>query len=191
MTISKHGRRPPEKKGHGFELRHEGHPKGADYEIYLDERRPELGPCHLWKWNMMGNGQTARPVASIEGKNEYLTRYLFRDQLTPDKPYVLHLCLNPEYRCINLDHVRAGTQQENMLDRRRDGRIGWTINKLRNKPKLVYRIKMWLVSGKYSQAQIAKKVGVTAQAISAIARNITYKYIPWPQCKYPRPVNQE
>jgi hypothetical protein len=52
----------------------------------------------------------------VDGKNQRVHRlmYVIEHGAIPDGFYILHSCDNPP--CFNPDHIRAGTQKENMKD---------------------------------------------------------------------------
>jgi Helix-turn-helix domain of resolvase len=82
---------------------------------------------------------------------------------------VLHSCDTPA--CFNPDHLRTGTQAENILDATLKGRMG---KKLRREG--VIEIRRLLDRGQ-SRKAIADRFGVSTQTIGQIASGQTWKYI--------------
>jgi predicted XRE-type DNA-binding protein len=78
----------------------------------------------------------------------------------------MHICDNP--KCINPDHLKAGTFKENSQDMSRKGRAG--AMKL---PRSVYPIIEEMLAAGFFQADVAAMFDVTQPTISAIHRRST------------------
>jgi DNA-binding transcriptional regulator YiaG len=55
--------------------------------------------------------------ATIEGEEKYLHRYFWEkhyNKIIPDGCVIMHTCDNP--KCVNISHLRLGTQSENVKD---------------------------------------------------------------------------
>lgn len=79
--------------------------------------------CWLWLGALMPRGYGRM---RLEGRDQYAHRCslkLLRDIPVPDDKVVMHLCDNP--RCVNPEHLRVGTQTDNMRDAASKGR---TVN---------------------------------------------------------------
>jgi hypothetical protein len=91
----------------------------------------------------------------------------------------MHTCDNPA--CINLEHLRAATQIENMQDMVNKGRAsgGAPLGEKHGKSKLtnvqVYRIKELLPA--FSDAYIGGLYDVTAACIHRIRIGSTWKHL--------------
>ena len=74
--------------------------------------------CINWKYSLDRNGY-AQLRCKRRKKSTRAVRVLWEAkygvELTAEQ-HLLHSCDNP--RCINLDHIRVGTHQDNMADRR-------------------------------------------------------------------------
>lgn len=90
----------------------------------------------------------------------------------PDGLEVMHLCNNPS--CINIEHLRLGTHQENMAMAAQDGLLG---HRNRNAAKLTLR-KAVAVRHMYrcgmTQQAIADFFGVSRPCIGNIVRGNTW-----------------
>lgn len=116
------------------------------------------------------------------GKNKLAHRYmweLFHGEI-PKGKVIMHTCDNPS--CVRIEHLRCGTQKENMLDAKAKNRMA-TGSKL---PQAiltedeVQQIVACLQEGTMSQRQIAKKFRVHFSIISDIKcgktwRSVTHK----------------
>lgn len=86
--------------------------------------------------------------------------------------YVLHSCDNP--RCINPEHLRLGTHQDNMDDRRirqRGGRATAKINF-----GVAERIRAEYATGDYSQRELAARYGIGQYIVSRVVNNKLWTY---------------
>ena len=90
-----------------FELRHPGHPLGADYDI-----DPKTG-CWIWRWHKI-RGQ---PQICINRRAVLLNRYLLDiTDLDPSEFKAVHridVC-SGRMDCINPDHVYIGDHGDYM-----------------------------------------------------------------------------
>lgn len=86
---------------------------------------------------------------------------------------VMHTCDNPA--CINPAHLRLGTQADNIADRNAKGRQAKGVTHSSNKltPDQVLQIR----NSKEDRHKLAKLYGVTAQSISDIRLNKTWKHL--------------
>ena len=86
---------------------------------------------------------------------------------------VMHLCDNPS--CINIDHLRLGTQQDNVDDRNNKGRqaigVGHGSNKLTEADVLAIRGSHLL--GK----ELAEDYGVHTSTIYQIKNGVIWKHL--------------
>ena len=100
----------------------------------------------------------------------------------PEGMVVMHTCDNPP--CVSVDHLRLGTQQENIADMdakgRRRSKDQWGAKnssaKLRESQVLSIReLCAWRI---LPQSAIAKLFRITQTAVSAIHRRATWRHLP-------------
>ncbi len=82
------------------------------------EMEPTTG-CWLWSGGWMSEGYGK---ASYQGKEWGMHRFFYTKIVgeIPEGLMILHKCDTPQ--CVNPQHLRAGTQSDNMLDARKKGR---------------------------------------------------------------------
>ena len=121
---------------HYLRWRHHGTPDGSGVELY---RTPEesfaartewAGGCLMWTGSL-GNGGYGRIRAG--GRNVYAHRYAWEKErgVIPPGMEVDHTC--HERVCVNVDHLRLSTRQENTQNR-----SGPTSTRRTNLPRGVY-----------------------------------------------------
>lgn len=112
------------------------------------------------------------------GKTSRAHRVAWMIQLgeIPEGKLLMHQCDNP--RCVNVAHLKPGTDKENMLEcvaRRRIAhghRARWT----KIGPENVQEVRHLIAIG-MRLTDIAKKFGVQRTSIAQIADGKTYKYV--------------
>jgi len=84
----------------------------------MDRTQPE-GECLVWT-----GGRTTAGYArlSVAGKPQYVHRLVWAQHHgpIPDGLVIMHTCDNPP--CVNIDHLRMGTDADNAADRDAKGR---------------------------------------------------------------------
>lgn len=84
------------------------------------------GDC--WVWRGATNGGNDKDFKygffAVYPRMYYAHRFMweYHNGPIPPKMVIMHTCDNP--LCVRLDHLRLGTQRENMQDRDRKGRNG-------------------------------------------------------------------
>jgi hypothetical protein len=111
---------------------------------------------------------------TVAGKPAYVHREAFklRHGSIPEGKFILHSCDNPP--CCNPDHLRAGTQAENVQDRKDRGRRTYdpyAASKLT--PADVRTIRV-LHEGGMSQSAIGRQIGVSQGSVSKIVRRLAF-----------------
>jgi hypothetical protein len=130
------------------------------------------GPNDCWPWNRRSAG---RPEArAVNGK--FFAAHIalaLAGRVRPPGAAALHSCDNG--LCCNERHLRWGTQTENMADRSARGRQaqGVRCHTAKLDPEKVRAIR----SSRSTQSELARKYGVTAQAIAAILRGHTWRHV--------------
>lgn len=160
--------------------------------------RPELGPCWLWTGSRLPKGYG---LFSVGSQRLYAHRFSFElhQQSSAAGLCVCHHCDNPQ--CVNPSHLFLGTQKDNTVDCARKGRTGYSGGMPRRinpatrlasphaktpGEKNVFckltadsvRIIRTEFANGVRQPILAKRFGVTANAISMICTRTTWKHIP-------------
>lgn len=100
-------------------------PANIRFELCVDYKGPILkGKGRCWNWLGTLQPKTGRPLISVNGKLIYAYRYSYEawHGPVPEGMVLLHECDNKI--CVNPNHVRPGTQLENIADMDRKGRRG-------------------------------------------------------------------
>lgn len=133
--------------------------------------------CMNWKGPIAQTGGHGTIGIRLNGKcytykAHRLSYQLFKGEIPRDK-FVLHSCNNA--KCVNPDHLRIGTQKENVLDRIKDG----TDNKgerhgmaklTKNKVKKIRKMKG-------HHLKIATIFNVSQKAIYDVIHKRTWKHV--------------
>ena len=131
--------------------------------------------CHEWRGaiNKAGYG-----IVLYKGKSTLVHRliWFFNYDYWPKK-FLLHSCDTP--RCINLDHLREGSQKDNMNDMVNRGRQakGESHYKTNLTEEQVIMIRKLWKTGRYLQKDLARRFGVGHVAISTICSRTNWKHI--------------
>ncbi len=90
---------------------------------------------------------------------------------------VLHLCDNRQ--CVNRDHLRLGSHDNNMQDMVDRGRAAVNAGEAGSNHKLTEAevLAIRALAGRYTQAELAKQFGVLRSAISKILLRTRWKHI--------------
>lgn len=143
---------------------------------FYDKVMPEPNTgCWLWlsTTNWKGYGQFW-----INGKYQMAHRisYLWNVADIPDGLLVLHTCDNPS--CVNPDHLRVGTNQDNMTDRNKKNRQAkgnfHGNRKLIDEDIISIRS---MIDSKIPLRQIANAFGVTRRNINDIKNKAIWNHI--------------
>ena len=130
-------------------------PKRKKYDNYFDYFRDTIesdNSCLEWKW---GNDEYGKLRYNYFYMPVHRFIWIIYRGLIPKGMLVLHNCFNK--RCVNIEHLRLGTHQENTQDN--------DLGKLCVKD--VHQIK-YLISQGVQQIEIAERFGVHRSVISNI-----------------------
>lgn len=133
--------------------------------------------CWDWLGRPMSNGYG---VISDNGKQQLTHRYSFTKHTgeIPDGMVVMHLCDRPI--CCNPDHLKLGTQAENLLDMKEKGRHRAGVGERHRNAILsesqARHIKEMLKLGRKG-AEIAKELNVSRHVIYAIKQNKSWTHV--------------
>lgn len=94
-------------------------------------------------------------------------------QRAPQGMVVMHRCDNP--RCVNPDHLRLGTQRDNILDSIRKGRYNVFGHQKLNAQQ-VLQIRQLRAKG-WTQRAIATKFGISRNHVSAIEHKQVWAHL--------------
>lgn len=146
--------------------------------------QPEPVEIRLWRkvrktpecWNWEGYRQPDGYGMIRNGKNMQLTHRVSFEISNGEIPkglYVLHHCDNPA--CVNPKHLFLGTQQDNVDDCRKKGRLA--VGERRAKGKLTAANVKEIRSSTASQRILAKQYGVHNSIISLVVNRKSWKHV--------------
>jgi hypothetical protein len=144
--------------------------------LFPDEERfwlqvDKRGPDECWEWKRVHRGARRYAVIHVNGLQMQAHRYSYELHNGPISPgmCIMHTCDNGF--CVNPNHLRQGTQKENMQDAERKGRMihpgGERHNMAKLKENDVAKIKRMILDG-VSLAAIARMFKVDICTISDI-----------------------
>lgn len=131
--------------------------------------------CHLWAGGLNGpNGYPRMPAPKARGERQ---RFLAPHRIVMEQKlgrrlsrseFVCHRCDNPP--CLNPEHLFIGSQDDNMADAVRKGRLG------RTSLQQLTQIRELLAAG-IKGRDIAKQVGVSESVVSFIKTGRTHSSV--------------
>ena len=142
------------------------------------------GQDDCWEWqaslNTHGYGQI---IFKTKSYNAHRLSYILSTGTVPEGLVVCHRCNNR--KCCNPSHLYAGTVAENMADR---GPAGTSNMGMRYKaPKLTPQQRTDIVDayrgGVATRAELARRYGVTAPAVSYLCSGARYNKLNSPKDK--------
>ena len=117
----------------------------------------------------------------VNGKTQYAHRvsYMIHVGMIPDGMLVLHSCDNP--CCVCPDHLRTGTDQDNINDKMARGRGKCAAGEANGMAKLteieVSAIRSMYEDGGILQRELGEMYGVSPNVISKIVRRKIWKHL--------------
>ncbi len=128
--------------------------------------------CWTWTGSL---GGSRYGVFKLNGKliKAHRASWVFSGQTIPDGMKVLHRCDNPV--CVNPDHLFIGTQCDNILDMENKGRGRHPSGVDHSNAKLSATSVEFIRNSGDSMADLARKFGVSRQAVFKVKRNITWR----------------
>lgn len=131
----------------------------------IPRHAPHLGPCWLWTGARRSGGYGHVNVAG-----RFVAAHRFALQLTGSQPRndlaVLHRCDNPP--CVNPEHLRIGTQAENVHDMISKGRQRYVIGESNASAKLTASAAIDIYHCNEANAVIAARFGIDQTVVSRI-----------------------
>lgn len=133
--------------------------------------------CWLWKAGIGGNGYGSVRINGIQQLAHRISWFYTYGKMPTQ--FVLHSC---DVRlCVNPNHLREGTYQDNADDKVSRNRQSCLQGERHGMAKLtesqVISIRKMYASGGTTQAQLASEMGVTATMIGDIVRRNRWKHI--------------
>jgi hypothetical protein len=142
----------------------------AYFQAHLDPQ--ENGCCH-WTGPISDKGYG---IIHVDGKRRYAHRYSYELHNAPlGKLHALHSCDNPA--CVNPDHLRAGTHQDNMRDAKDRDRFAKLAGQDHPCAKLTAEQVQEIRSGdkNINGAAVARAYGVSKSTIYAIRNGSNWR----------------
>ena len=130
--------------------------------------------CWIWiaAINMFGYGHFA-----IERKiyKAHRVAYMIKHGDIPDGMYILHSCDNPA--CVNPEHLRVGTQKDNIMDRTIRGRHNPTSGTKNAWAKLTEKDVLQIRGSNLSALELSELYGISRSNIYNILGRRTWTHI--------------
>jgi hypothetical protein len=137
--------------------------------------------CWLWKGRAVGKGYGMIGLGGKGAKQVLVHRlsYEIHKGLIPAGMVIMHQCDNP--RCVNPDHLEAGTQSQNIKDAFSRGRKFNLPSGLKGEShgasKLTEQIVLDIRASKLSMAKLAALHGVAKSTIERIRYRKTWRHV--------------
>ncbi len=156
-------------------------------QVWFWTRVNRRSPLECWPWRGPTTGDYGHLYDASAGRmvRAHRLAWIMTHGALPPHTVILHLCDTPI--CCNPDHLRAGTQAENLADMRAKGRAREGVNNkglpgtrnpmVKLTEPIVLAIRAACADGGQSQQQIAKRFGVSQMTISLIAQRKTWTHL--------------
>lgn len=136
-----------------------------------------LDACWLWSGNLAPDGYGKTKVGDKYLSAHRLSWFIHRGEI-PEGKILMHLCDNRA--CVNPDHLKLGTTQENTADSVRKGRrkpaVGAQLPHSKLNESSVRAIRDAARRG-VPQAQIAQTFGLCQQAVHKVVARKTWAHV--------------
>lgn len=128
-------------------------------ERFMDKVIPEPNTgCWLWDGNRNEKGYGLFKLKGKQTKAHRVSFELFCEEI-PENLHIMHKCDNPS--CVNPDHLKSGTHQDNMKDKK-DKKRG------RSGRKIYGDTVKEIIEGILTNAEIAKKYSISSRSVTRI-----------------------
>lgn len=149
-------------------------------EMLLSSYRVE--PTGCWRWTKsLSNKGYGQFGYQVSGKTQMFAAHrAFAEMfgVNIDNALVLHSCDNPW--CVNPDHLRAGTLQDNMDDKVNRGRVFRPLGSTHHSTNLTEAqvLEIRRLAGATSRKELASTYRTSVMAIGKIVRGDRWKHLP-------------
>jgi plasmid maintenance system antidote protein VapI len=149
--------------------------KDAEYRFKRKFERDDDSGCWIWTAATDKDGYGVHS----DDNDDYVRAHRFSYQIhkgeIPKGAYVLHNCHNPA--CVNPDHLRVGTNSDNMIDAFEEGDI--TTEMQREKVRELNREQVIEIRNRYqeediSQVDLAAEYGVSGPTVNELLNGVTW-----------------
>lgn len=144
-------------------------------DLLIRTNRNEETNCLEWQGakSSFGHGQL-RVNSKVYEVHRLMATLIYGE---PNGLFCLHSCDNPP--CINPDHLRWGTQKENLLEMQSKGRKFIAYGENTTSAKLTQeKVKeIRALYPKYNKSQLARMYGVRQPTINKIINNVTWQNV--------------
>lgn len=158
--------------------------ESKEQKLSANYKKGTQSSCWEWLGKLAWNGYGK--IHYYKGYKNYCTTYahivsweIFNSAIKPINKVIMHTCDNR--RCVNPNHLKLGTQQENLQDMRnkkRDSKIGlFKCGKDNKNSKLTSHQVIEIINSKISNRKLAKVYNVSHGTIGQIKRREYYKWI--------------
>lgn len=138
-----------------------------------------IDDCWPWIGHLSSGVRGGYGRFFLNGRAQSAHRISFKisgKETTSDNPHVLHKCDNP--RCVNPNHLYAGSHRDNMADMSRRGRVRHgKFNYGGSKLSTNDVIEIRNLCGKLTEKNIGQKYGISIGSVSLIRNHKTWKQI--------------
>jgi hypothetical protein len=141
----------------------------------LAKVEPHPTGCWIWTGHRTVDGYGMFRVNGVCIRTHRAAYQFFRGPI-PDGLHVLHRCDNPP--CMNPEHLRLGSNADNIADRTAKGRSVRGVRhwKSRLNPDAVRRIRARAEAGQ-TLSSIARLVGVHVRTVRRVVRGINWSHV--------------